>query len=131
MATLTGYRVALFAAAVVAGAWISYWPRIKAHTVPRKPRVWQAAMIGGVGLALSAFVMGPGLGGGVAAAAAIIAAAFFLFSSFNSRMPAVVPKVKLGGRYADFSTSDLDAKPFRLSALEGKPFLLKFYRGHW
>lgn len=131
METLTGFRVALFAAAVVAGAWASYWPRIRAHRVPRKPRAWQAAMIAGIALGLLSFVMGPGLGGGVLALVAIIAATFFLFSSFMSVLPPVVPTVTLGDRYLDFAASDLDGNQFRLSSLAGKPFLLKFYRGHW
>lgn len=39
--------------------------------------------------------------------------------------------VKVGGPILDFTAVDGDGQPFRLSSLVGRPYLLKFYRGHW
>ncbi|RMF20282.1 MAG: hypothetical protein D6760_11895 [Deltaproteobacteria bacterium] len=127
----SGFRIALFAALVVAGAWASYWPRIKAHRVPRRPIVHQAAMAAGICLAILGLVRGPGTLGVVLAVFAVIGAIFFLFSSLTSAVPQKRPAVEVGGRVLPFEATDSEGARFDLGSLAGRPILLKFFRGFW
>jgi hypothetical protein len=131
MDNLNGVRLGFFAALTVLSAWALYWPRIKAHRVPRQPIVYQAAMTAGAILAVLALGSSPGVVGALLAAIALVGAGFFLFSSMTSAMPRKAPAVAVGDRYLDFIAADADGGDFALSSLEGRPFLLKFYRGHW
>ena len=56
---------------------------------------------------------------------------FFLFSSLRSSIPTTAPAVASGDRYLDFTALDHQGRSFTLSSLEGRPFILKFYRGYW
>ncbi len=124
-------RLAWFSAAVVAAAWAIYWPRIQQHRVPRRPVLFQAAHAAGAVLAVLALVNGPTAGAMLAAVAALLGAGLFLFSSLTSSLPRKQPAVNVGDRYLDFTAKDWEGRDFRLSSLEGRPFILKFYRGHW
>jgi len=39
--------------------------------------------------------------------------------------------VRVGGPILDFSAPDENGEPFALASLRGRPYLLKFFRGHW
>jgi peroxiredoxin len=85
-----------------------------------------AALLGAL-----AFVRGPGLAGGIAAGIALVAGLAFLAlyaASGQSKTPAAVA---VGDRALDFVASDDSDRPFALASLAGRPFLLKFFRGHW
>lgn len=85
-----------------------------------------AALLGAL-----AFVRGPGLAGGIAAGIALLAGLAFLglyAASGQSKTPAAVA---VGDRVLDFVALDDAERPFGLASLAGRPFLLKFFRGHW
>jgi hypothetical protein len=131
MEEINGFRIALFALLLTLGAWASYWAKIKALTVPRNPIVYQVAMVVGASLAVWGLVRGAGVGGAALAVAALVAAGFFLFTSLISRVPETTLAVSVGDAILDFTTEDADGSSFALSELAGRPFLLKFFRGHW
>ncbi|RMD84410.1 MAG: hypothetical protein D6815_04255 [Candidatus Dadabacteria bacterium] len=124
-------RVCVFAFLVAAGAWASYWSRIKAHAVPRRPLVHQGAMILALVLAASGLARGPGWLGAVAATGAVAAAAVFLVSTLTSRLPAKPLAVAIGQPAPRFQATDSEGKPFDSQVLAGRPYVLKFFRGHW
>jgi hypothetical protein len=117
--------------AIVAATWGAYWPRIARHTVPRRPRVHQAAMVAGVALAAAAIARSPGPIGWIFVLAALVGAGFFLFTTTASRLPARGPAAQVGRRYLDFTAKDWQERDFQLAGLDGRRFILKFYRGHW
>ena len=131
MQTADGFRVALFSALVVIGAWASYWPRIKAHRVPRRPIGYQVVMIAGSLLAMFSLSRGTGPACTTLAGVALLGATCFLFSILTSAVPAKVPAVHVGGRMLPFQAKDQDGADFDSASLAGSPVLLKFYRGHW
>ena len=131
METLTGFRVALFALLVVAGTWATYWARIKALRVPRRPIAYITAMVASIALATWSFVVGPGLGGGALAMMAIAGAGMLLFSTFMSPLPVTTPAVAAGEPILPFTAKDHAGNDFDLGSLAGRPYLLKFFRGHW
>lgn len=131
MDEVSGLRLAVFAAVVVFGAWASWWAKIKALTVPRNSVIYLALMSSGIVLGLWGLSRGAGALGGILAFSAIVAAAMFLFTAYISGMPSAPPGAAVGEKFLDFTASDSDGGDFTLSSLAGRPFLLKFYRGHW
>lgn len=85
-----------------------------------------AAIAGG-----AAFVLGTSLIGGIAGGVALLGGLAFLalFSASGQRREP--PAVAVGDPIIDFVTTDDEGRPFDLASLRGRPFLLKFFRGHW
>jgi cytochrome oxidase Cu insertion factor (SCO1/SenC/PrrC family) len=67
----------------------------------------------------------------VAAGFAIVAGGAFVGLRLQSRQDAREPAVRIGAPILDFTAPDENGQPFALSSLRGRPFLLKFFRGHW
>lgn len=84
-----------------------------------------------VGLGVIALASEPGVAGGIAAGLAVAAGALFLLIQALGRQSRAVPAVAVGGRMPDFTAPDAEGRPFRLASLHGRPYLLKFFRGHW
>jgi hypothetical protein len=131
MDEVSGFRLALYGALIVFGAWGSWWAKIKALTVPRNAIVYQGLMALGTVLAIWGMIRGAGALGGMLAFAAILAGGMYLFTSFISALPTAPAGVAVGEKILDFTAVDSDGEAFSLSSLHGRPFLLKFYRGHW
>ncbi len=131
MYPVPGGILALLALAVVLANGAVYWRKIRAVRVPLRPVVEQALMLLGMGLAGLALASQPGLFGGLAAGSALLLAGLFLFATLTSGTPRQAAAVAVGQPAPDFTATDADGQPFRLSALRGAPVLLKFFRGHW
>ena len=131
MGTGTGFWLGVLALGAGVGNWAVYWPKIKAMHVPLRPRGHQAVMAAVLLLAGLAFANGPGALGGVVAGLAIPAAGMFLFFTLNSAMPHKTPAVAVGKPILNFTAKTADGQDFALSSLQGAPYLLKFFRGHW
>ncbi len=100
------------------------------RTGERRPLVL-AVVAAAVGLAAFAFARGPGLAGGVAAGVAFGFGTLFLVNQLVSQQSRPTPAVTVGGLILDFTAPDAEGRPFQLSSLRGRPYLLKFFRGHW
>jgi hypothetical protein len=85
----------------------------------------------GAGLGLLAFAREPGWLGGGAAAVAVLVAALFLLLQLLGQQSRRTPAVAVGRPILDFTAPDAEGQPFALASLRGRPFLLKFFRGHW
>lgn len=77
----------LIAFALVLTNGAVYWPKIKALRVPLRPVGHQAVMVTGMGVAVVAFIQGPGVWGGLCAALALLVGGLFLFMTLASGMP--------------------------------------------
>jgi len=100
------------------------------RTGERRPLVL-AVMAAAVGLAVLAFARGTGLAGGIAAGIAFGFGMVFLVNQVVGQQSRATPAVAVGGPILDFTAPDADGRPFQLSSLRGRPYLLKFFRGHW
>ena len=130
MAT-NGTALGLAAFAIVGGSWAVYWPKVRQVRVPLRPWGHWIAKVLGVALAIGAFAVGPGILGGTAALLALLLGGMFLFFTLNSAMPDKTPATSVGEPILDFTAQDSGGETFTLSSLGGRPFLLKFFRGHW
>jgi len=116
---------------VVFGTGFVWFRKIHAVQIPENRSGYFLAMGLGVALGLAALWQGSGLAAGIAAWVAVLAGGFFLVLRLQSSQQAHRPAVVAGEAIIDFTAPDEHGHPFSLSSLRGKPFLLKFFRGHW
>jgi hypothetical protein len=128
---VSGGALAALAVAVV-GASGALWVRRLAQVRAGEVR---AQVIGGMAagavLSVAALAAGPGLLGGGAASLALAIAGVFLVLQPLSRQARAVPAARVGEPILDFTAPDDAGEAFDLARLHGRPFLLKFFRGHW
>ncbi len=107
------------------------WFRLSQNVaVPRNRVAYFVGFLGGGLLGLAAVFQGGFLSmisGGLAAAAGFTFSALRLQSAQNPNQPAVA----VGDPMLLASAPDENGADFELSTLRGKPYLLKFFRGHW
>ena len=84
-------------------------------------------------LALGAFALAqsPSTPGFVLAATTVAFSALYFVLLSVSGQSNQIPAVAIGSRIPDFTALDHNGEPFSLSSLDGKPILMKFFRGHW
>jgi len=82
-------------------------------------------------LGIGALVVGTGVLGGIAASVAIVGGLALPALYAGSGQARVTPAVAVGRPVLVFSVPDDEGRPFDLASLRGRPFLLKFFRGHW
>jgi len=99
--------------------------------IPKDLRPTIAAHVLTVTLGVAAFLLGASALGMSFAAVAIAGGGVFLALQTQSRQARLTPAVVVGDRVIEFTLPDHAGRPFALATLRGKPFLLKFFRGHW
>jgi cytochrome oxidase Cu insertion factor (SCO1/SenC/PrrC family) len=128
---MNGDLLGFASAALSIGAW-AYWMRLmQAVKVPRDRTAFLAVMGVGVVLGIGAFIAGTGIFGGIAAGLGLFAGAMYLGLRLQSAQDKREPAVALGQPMLAFSAPDDSGATFDSAALAGKPYLLKFFRGHW
>lgn len=119
-------------ALIVLLAFGSRWLiRMRQVRIPADMRPTLAACALAVLLGAAALVAGVGLLAGLAAGSAILGGLAFLALYAASGQRTGSAAVAVGGPVVDFSATDDSGQPFDLARLRGRPFLLKFFRGHW
>ncbi|HEV7734363.1 MAG TPA: peroxiredoxin family protein [Candidatus Binatia bacterium] len=130
--TLTLGSMLGFAAAalvlVVGARWLQLMQQVR---IPEDTRGFVVACGLSALLGIAALVLGAGVGGGIAAVVAVVGGGAFVALSAASGQPARTPAVTVGGPVVPFTATDADGRPFDTASLRGRPFLLKFFRGHW
>jgi hypothetical protein len=109
-----------------------YYARImRAVKVPKWP--WLNIVLKVGAIALGVFILFQGAGWIIVLVVDMLIAGgiLFLILLLVSGLPKVNPAVEVGKPYVDFTARDTEGRPFTLSTLEGKPIVLKFYRGFW
>lgn len=129
--SVSGLHLALVSLFLSLAAWGVYWRLIFKMRVPRKPRGFQLVMVVASALAIAALFGRPGWAGVAVAVVSLLTSSMFLFATVMSSMPRAVPVVSVGEPVLSFSAPDADGATFASAALDGRPFLLKFFRGHW
>jgi peroxiredoxin len=127
---MTGSALGFAAAAIVLGVG-AQWLRLMLQGRIRRVAPYAAANACAALLGILALARGAGPAGGLAAAVAVFTGLAFLAlyaASGQSKTPAAVA---VGDRVLDFIAADDAERPFALASLAGRPFLLKFFRGHW
>jgi hypothetical protein len=104
---------------------------IRRVRIPRARTPYVVANAIGAVLGIAAFSVGTGGLGGSAAGLAVVGGLLFIALWAASGQTKKTPAVAVGGAVVDFAATDDEGRPFALSSLSGKPFLLKFFRGHW
>lgn len=112
----------------VGGVWFRRLRQVRIPTDRRRVHLAHAVAIA---LGAGAFVLGTSTLGAVLAATAIVGGATFLGLAAQAAQAPGDPAVTVGGTIIDFVLPDHAGRPFDLASLRGKPFLLKFFRGHW
>ena len=121
----------LLALGVVAVTGWRWFRLIKEVAIPRNRSIYMAGFVCGGLIGLVAAFGSSGLvstiAGGLAAFGGLTFAALRMQSAQRPNEPAV----SVGGTMLAFSAPDETGADFDLSKLAGKPYLLKFFRGHW
>ena len=113
-------------------AGIVEWSRrIMATRVPEDRTAFVIAMSAALALGSAGLLAGADGLARVGAWTGAITGALFVFLVAFSKQDDKIPAVAIGGPALDFTAIDHEGKPFSLSSLKGRPFLLKFFRGHW
>jgi len=128
---MSGAAFAFLAFALVLGTGVVWFRRAHAVNLPENRTGFVMAMVLGIAIGIAAMLSAPGWLGGVAASLAILAGGFFLFTVAISAQKGSSGAFALGQPVPDFTAPDENGEPFALASLAGRPFLLKFFRGHW
>ena len=108
-----------------------YYLKMRAVRVPKWPLLNILLKLVAITAGVVAFVSGVAFWTGIAAGFSLfINAMFFLFLAISG-LPKAQPAIEVGKRFIDFNALDSEGSEFTLSSLNGRPFLLVFYRGHW
>lgn len=111
------------------GAWF-FW-RMQRVALPKNRIAHETLWVAALALCVAAFASGVGWLGGAAAVLGAALSGPLLLLRLGSAQARNTPAVAIGGPILDFTAPDENGAPFALSSLAGKPFLLKFFRGHW
>jgi hypothetical protein len=128
---MTGSLIGFVALVLVVQAGFLWWRLMREVRVGERRSLVLLVVAAGVGLGVLALARGPGLVGGVAAGLAIVAGSLFLGLQALGRQSRGAPAVAVGRPVLDFTAPAADGRPFALASLRGRPYLLKFFRGHW
>jgi len=120
--------LSLLLALATAGVWAQ---RAYVVRMPENRTAFVLAFALALVLGIASFAVGNGAAAGVAAGIGIGVSALMLLLRASSAQDAKVPAVAVGGPIIDFSAPDEDGRVFDLASLRGRPYLLKFFRGHW
>lgn len=128
----------------MAGAWLGFaslllvvlcfawWFRLLREVAVAGRRGQVLAAVGtGVASGMLALSWHPGWFGGAAALLAMLAGSVFLGLAALSRQDRRQPAVHLLDPMPAFECTDDSGRPWSSAGLAGRPYLLKFFRGHW
>ena len=129
MAADTAFAAGALALSVATvGLWFHAMRAVKMW---RWRRALQLGALISTALAIAALATSASAGVTAAAIAALLGPASFLGLELIAYQPKRQVAVSVGEPILDFEAPGADGEPFALSSLRGRPFLLKFYRGHW
>ncbi len=123
--------LAIIAAALVGAAGFLWFRSMYRVRIPEDRTPFLAAWLGGALLAVTALVQGAGWLGTPFAVFATLGGAFFTFTVAISRQEVGPDAIRVGDMLPDFKAPDEHGGTFERASLEGRPTLIKFFRGHW
>ena len=126
-----GTTLGIAAFGVAALTMVVWFRQINQVDIPENRIVFAIFFISAVALAICAFVMGTRWFGAIPALVAIVIGGFFPFSMTISRQETGTTGIQIGQTMPQFKALDRNGDWFDSASLEGKPVLMKFFRGHW
>ncbi len=120
----------LLALIVVAATFYNWFQLIERVAVPRNRTGWFAAFLAGASIGVIAIAQG-GFFSTLFALPAVFAGFVFPALRLQSAQQPNRPAVAVGDPMLSFTAPDENGNDFELASLTGKPYLLKFFRGHW
>jgi hypothetical protein len=116
---------------LVVGSFSIYLSRVLNGLILRsRPLLTEGLVLTGFLLAIVSLFQSPGIVGGAAAVLTILVGGLVGYLFSQGPLPKRI-NVKVGEPAPGFTLDDWDGNSFSLTAGEGDPLLLKFYRGHW
>ena len=107
------------------------WLRlIEAVAVPRDRRLYLAGFVGGGSIGIAGALSGGWLSVVTGGLAAVLGLGFAALRALSAQAPNR-PAVGVGEPMLAFSAPDAEGATFDSVTLAGRPYLLKFFRGHW
>lgn len=128
---MNGVYLSILGFAVVFATGFRWFRLVYAVALPSNRIGFLASMTVGICFAIAGIVQGAGLAGGVLSTLAILLGAFFIFTWSISKQVGGSGKFQPGSPLLAFSAPDQEGNTFESSTLDGRPILLKFFRGHW
>lgn len=117
--------------AIIVATGFAWFRLINAVAIPRNRSAFLMAFGAGAVLGIFSIIQGSSWLGSVSGGIAAVLGTMFLFLRAQSAQKPNTPAVAVGDRMLAFSAPDENGEDFDLSVLRGKPYLLKFFRGHW
>ena len=125
-----GVLLGWLALALALGSGALWFRRAMQVQIPESRAGFVATWVAAGLLGAAAFWQGAGWLGGVPAGLAILVAAFVSFTVAISRQ-VTEGAIRVGDVLPHFTAPDDTGAPFDIAKLQGRPVLLKFFRGHW
>ena len=128
---MSGLYISILAFAIVFATGFRWFQLVYAVALPKNRGGFVASMLVGVGCAIAALLQSPGTAGVIFSSLAILLGSFFVFTWTISAQKGGSGALQLGAPLLRFSAPDHQGNLFDSSTLDGRPILLKFFRGHW
>jgi len=128
---MSGNSVGISSFIIVIAMWAIWFFLLKKVKIPRVRSPFVMTMLLGITLAIVALTRDPGVIGEIAAVVAILMGGIFIVFRMQSALEKKTSTVAVGKPILDFTALDDQGRTFELASLRGRPFLLKFFRGHW
>ena len=126
-----GTTLGFTAFGVAALTMVVWFRQITQVDIPENRIVFVIFFLSAVALGISAFVMRTRWFGAIPALLAIVIGGFFPFSMTISRQEVATTGIQVGQTMPQFKALDRHGELFDSASLDGKPILIKFFRGHW
>ena len=128
---MSGLTLSIVAFALVSATGFLWFRRAFAVALPENRTGFVISMIVGVCLGIAGLVQGAGLAGGILSTLAILLGGMFVFTWLISAQKGGSGTLQIGSPLISFSAPDHLGNSFDSNTLDGRPILLKFFRGHW
>lgn len=123
--------IGLVAALIVVGTFAEWFRRAFATRIPSERSGFILAMSVGALLGFSAIFMGGSEGAPSGSWFAFLGGSTYLLLNGFSAMDDKKIALEVGAPILMFSAPDENGETFNLADVIGRPFLIKFFRGHW
>jgi len=121
-----------FAALGLAVITLALWFRqIDQVSLPENRTLFVVSYLTALAMGVGAFVARTRWFGAIPALLAIIIGGFFPFSVAISRQEVATTGIQIGQTIPHFTALNRHGESFDSASLDGKPVLMKFFRGHW
>ena len=126
-----GTPLAFASLGVAVATVVAWFWHINRVAIPENRIVFIACFLVAFGLAIAGLVLRARWFAVVPALIAIVIGGFFPFSMAISRQEVATTGIQVGQTIPHFEALDRNGERFDSASLQGKPVIMKFFRGHW